>query len=109
MSRCGLDVFEDEPKMKPGLAECENAVIVPHIASASLWTRAGMVCHAHHYLFTSSFKYCILLLQLHLFDCVPASATPAMSYRQLQPESMLHCELFSCRAAFPCLVANKLQ
>lgn len=41
--RAGLDVFEDEPKMKPGLADCENAVIVPHIASASLWTRAGMV------------------------------------------------------------------
>lgn len=40
--RCGLDVFEDEPDMKPGLAECNNAVIVPHIASATLWTRAGM-------------------------------------------------------------------
>jgi glycerate dehydrogenase len=38
----GLDVFEDEPAMKPGLAECNNAVIVPHIASASLWTRSGM-------------------------------------------------------------------
>ena len=32
--------------MKPGLAECENAVIVPHIASATLWTRAGMVRRA---------------------------------------------------------------
>ena len=41
--RVGLDVFEEEPAMKPGLAECENAVIVPHIASASLWTRSGMV------------------------------------------------------------------
>ncbi|KAG2450017.1 hypothetical protein HYH02_000121 [Chlamydomonas schloesseri] len=40
--RCGLDVFEDEPAMKPGLADCPNAVIVPHIASASLWTRSGM-------------------------------------------------------------------
>lgn len=38
----GLDVFEDEPAMKPGLADCANAVIVPHIASASLWTRGGM-------------------------------------------------------------------
>lgn len=36
-------MFEDEPAMKPGLEECENAVIVPHIASATLWTRAGMV------------------------------------------------------------------
>lgn len=40
--RCGLDVFEDEPNMKPGLADCPNAVILPHIASASLWTRGGM-------------------------------------------------------------------
>ena len=42
-SRCGLDVFEDEPSMKAGLQECRNAVIVPHIASASMWTRSGMV------------------------------------------------------------------
>ena len=40
--RCGLDVFEDEPLMKPGLGDCPNAVVVPHIASATLWTRAGM-------------------------------------------------------------------
>ncbi|XP_073279125.1 glycerate dehydrogenase [Primulina huaijiensis] len=42
MFRVGLDVFEDEPYMKPGLAEMKNAVIVPHIASASKWTREGM-------------------------------------------------------------------
>jgi len=40
--KAGLDVFEDEPAMKPGLEECDNAVIVPHIASASMWTRSGM-------------------------------------------------------------------
>jgi len=40
--RCGLDVFEHEPAMAPGLADCPNAVIVPHIASASMWTRSGM-------------------------------------------------------------------
>ncbi|KAK9841910.1 hypothetical protein WJX84_010834 [Apatococcus fuscideae] len=28
--------------MKAGLADCDNAVIVPHIASASQWTRSGM-------------------------------------------------------------------
>lgn len=28
--------------MKPGLADLPNAVIVPHIASASMWTRSGM-------------------------------------------------------------------
>ncbi|KAL7082861.1 hypothetical protein ACP275_14G127900 [Erythranthe tilingii] len=42
MFRVGLDVFEDEPYMKPGLSEMKNAIIVPHIASASKWTREGM-------------------------------------------------------------------
>jgi hydroxypyruvate reductase 1 len=40
--RVGLDVFEDEPEMKPGLSELANVVIVPHIASATTWTREGM-------------------------------------------------------------------
>jgi hydroxypyruvate reductase 1 len=40
--RAGLDVFEDEPALKPGLVELDNVVIVPHIASATRWTREGM-------------------------------------------------------------------
>jgi hydroxypyruvate reductase 1 len=40
--RAGLDVFEDEPAMKPGLKELDNVVIVPHIGSATVWTREGM-------------------------------------------------------------------
>ena len=40
--KVGLDVFEDEPELKPGLAELDNVVIVPHIASATGWTRQGM-------------------------------------------------------------------
>ncbi len=40
--RAGLDVFEKEPALRRGLAELENVVIVPHIASASKWTREGM-------------------------------------------------------------------
>ena len=40
--RAGLDVFEDEPAMKPGLKELDNVVIVPHIGSATIWTREGM-------------------------------------------------------------------
>jgi hydroxypyruvate reductase 1 len=40
--RAGLDVFEHEPAMAPGLAELTNVVIVPHIASATRWTREGM-------------------------------------------------------------------
>ncbi|KAJ6797713.1 glycerate dehydrogenase [Iris pallida] len=42
MFRVALDVFEDEPYMKPGLADQKNAIVVPHIASASKWTREGM-------------------------------------------------------------------
>lgn len=42
MFRAALDVFEDEPLMKPGLATLPNVVVVPHIASASQWTRSGM-------------------------------------------------------------------
>ncbi len=38
----GLDVFENEPALALGLTECENAVITPHIASASVPTRDGM-------------------------------------------------------------------
>jgi glyoxylate reductase len=38
----GLDVFEKEPEVHPGLLELENVVIVPHIASASLDTRDAM-------------------------------------------------------------------
>jgi len=40
--RAALDVFEDEPEMKPGLVELDNVLIVPHIASATRWTREGM-------------------------------------------------------------------
>ncbi len=38
----GLDVFEEEPKVPPALLECENAVLIPHLGSASRETRAKM-------------------------------------------------------------------
>ena len=40
--RVGLDVFENEPAVAPGLAALDNVVMVPHIASATKWTREGM-------------------------------------------------------------------
>ena len=38
----GLDVFEREPEVDPGLPELENAVLVPHLGSATLETRTEM-------------------------------------------------------------------
>jgi glyoxylate reductase len=37
-----LDVYEEEPKMAPGLAELPNTVLTPHTASATEETRAAM-------------------------------------------------------------------
>lgn len=42
ISGAGLDVYEDEPALAPGLAELENVTITPHIASASIETRNEM-------------------------------------------------------------------
>ncbi|MGB9682432.1 MAG: 2-hydroxyacid dehydrogenase [bacterium] len=42
----GLDVYEFEPRLTPGLVECENTVLLPHIASASVETRTKMATMA---------------------------------------------------------------
>jgi glyoxylate reductase len=44
----GLDVFEQEPMVHPGLLELENAVLVPHLGSATVETRAAMARLAAH-------------------------------------------------------------
>ncbi|MFL5767436.1 MAG: 2-hydroxyacid dehydrogenase [Actinomycetota bacterium] len=38
----GIDVFEKEPEVHPELVECENAVIIPHLGSATIDTREAM-------------------------------------------------------------------
>ena len=38
----GLDVFEREPQLEAGLFECENAVLAPHLGSATIGTRTKM-------------------------------------------------------------------
>jgi lactate dehydrogenase-like 2-hydroxyacid dehydrogenase len=38
----GLDVFADEPNVPPELIALPNAVLLPHVASASKYTRAAM-------------------------------------------------------------------
>ena len=42
----GLDVFECEPDLCPGLSILDNVVITPHIASATLEARDGMASMA---------------------------------------------------------------
>lgn len=38
----GLDVFEEEPALAPGLAKLPNTVLLPHIGSATVPVRAEM-------------------------------------------------------------------
>ena len=42
IAAAGLDVFEGEPQLHPGLLRAANVVLTPHIASASLPTRRAM-------------------------------------------------------------------
>jgi lactate dehydrogenase-like 2-hydroxyacid dehydrogenase len=38
----GLDVFEDEPRVHPGLLDLDRVVLLPHVASGSVDTRDAM-------------------------------------------------------------------
>ena len=38
----GIDVYENEPKTEPGLIDCWNAVLLPHLGSATVSARAAM-------------------------------------------------------------------
>lgn len=42
----GLDVYEDEPLLSPGLIELDNVVLLPHIGSATIETRSKMAMMA---------------------------------------------------------------
>lgn len=43
----GLDVYEKEPAVHPGLLKLDNAVLLPHVGSATEGARLGMVETAH--------------------------------------------------------------
>lgn len=42
LAGAGLDVYEDEPVLKQGLSECDNTLLLPHLGSATIQTRARM-------------------------------------------------------------------
>ena len=42
IAAAGIDVFEDEPRVHPGLIPLTNVVLAPHIGSASFDTRVAM-------------------------------------------------------------------
>lgn len=46
LAAAGLDVFEDEPRVHPGLLARENVVLAPHIGSADRPTREAMASTA---------------------------------------------------------------
>ena len=50
-----VDVFEDEPKIHPGLLPLKNVVLAPHIASASRETRLAMA--------TLAVRNCVAVLE----------------------------------------------
>lgn len=42
LGAAGLDVYEDEPRLSPGLADLLNTVLLPHVGSATIETRGRM-------------------------------------------------------------------
>jgi glyoxylate reductase len=42
LGAAALDVYEEEPRVHPGLLELENAILVPHLGSATVETRTAM-------------------------------------------------------------------
>ncbi len=42
IAAAGLDVYEEEPRVHPGLLALENAVLLPHLGSATVETRTAM-------------------------------------------------------------------
>jgi glyoxylate reductase len=38
----GLDVYEHEPMLTPGLADLSNCILLPHVGSATIETRTRM-------------------------------------------------------------------
>lgn len=57
IAAAGLDVFEEEPTVHPGLMTCDNVVLAPHLGSATYDARhsmARMCAEAVHAVFTGA-------------------------------------------------------
>jgi glyoxylate reductase len=54
ISGAGLDVFEKEPEVHAGLLGLDNAVLIPHLGSATVETRTAMA--------TTAAKNCLAIL-----------------------------------------------
>jgi glyoxylate reductase len=52
IAAAGLDVYENEPELSPGLADLSNVVLVPHVGSATIETRTRMASMAAENLLT---------------------------------------------------------
>ncbi len=48
IAAAGLDVYEEEPRVHPGLLELENVVLLPHLGSATQETRTAMGMRVAH-------------------------------------------------------------
>ena len=42
VATCGLDVFEDEPKIHPGLIDNPNVMLLPHMGTYTIETMTAM-------------------------------------------------------------------
>jgi glyoxylate reductase len=46
ISGAGLDVYENEPELAPGLGKLANVILLPHVGSATVETRYKMAIMA---------------------------------------------------------------
>ena len=67
LSGCGLDVFEREPLLPHGLLRFDNALLLPHVASATYASRDAMadlvLANVRSYLLDKSVKTCVKELE----------------------------------------------
>ena len=84
--RAGLDVFEHEPELTAGLKELPNIVLLPHIGSATHWTRQAMSTIAARNVAAVLSGYPVWKgedMQLFLEDGAPKAAPSIVNAKEL--------------------------